>query len=573
MERVIFGVVDYIVFSLMLFLSAMIGVYFRFTGGKQRTTNEFFLGSRDMGVIPVAFSMMTSYFSATGMLGISSETYLYGFHLTINCIVCFIATPIVIYIYHIVFYELKLITVNEYINRRFGKFARWTTTIIFMLQTLLYCAVVLYAPALTLSIVTGISLWASVLSVGIVCTFYCTLGGIKAVVWTDVFQVILMYTTVMAILVKGCMDVGGFGEMWRISEKGGRITVPNFDFDVTNRYGFWSLMFGGFFFHLAVNSINQTQVQRMMTLGNLKKSRLSIYAMQPVLVLFIIGLSLCGLVIYANMGQCDPILRPKETGITASDQLLPYYVMQSLGKFPGLPGLCVSGIFSASISTISSGVNSLSAVTLEDFIKPYCCSGRLTESKASYIMKVLVIVYGLSCILLSYLVEQLDVLMQVSITVLSVLGGPIFGVFTLGMLFVRPNEKGAVTGIVISSVLFLWIGIGNNLAQYKTTKLPQTIMECDNLTQAINMTISRNFTHVDERDIFSLYKISFWWFSVFSTLLTVIIGYFVSLITGPNKTVEKELLTPAARWLYGYNQSKLEKELEMEAFQDSTHHM
>ncbi|XP_023223384.1 putative sodium-dependent multivitamin transporter [Centruroides sculpturatus] len=255
------------------------------------------------------------------------------------------------------------------------------------------------------------------------------------------------------------------------------------------------------------------------------------------------------------------------------NQILPYYVMQSLGKFPGLPGLCVSGIFSASISTISSGVNSLSAVTLEDFIKPYCCSGRLTESKASYIMKILVLVYGLSCILLSYLVEQLDVLMQVSVTILSVLGGPIFGVFTLGMLFIRPNEKGAVTGVVISSVLFLWLGIGNNLAQFKTTKLPQTIMECDNVTQAINMTISHNFTYVDERDIFPLYKISYWWFAVFSTVLTVIIGYFVSLITGPKKTVEKELLTPAARWLYGYNKSNLEKELKMEVFQDSTHHM
>lgn len=575
MARIIFDVIDYVVFGLMLFLSAMVGVYFRFSGGKQKTTNEFFLGSRDMGVLPVSLSMMTSYFSATGMLGISSETYLYGFHLTVQCLTPIVATPIVIYIYHIVFYELKLTTVNEYINRRFGKFARWTSTITFMLQTLLYCAVVLYAPALTLSIVTGISLWASVLSVGIVCTFYCTLGGIKAVVWTDVFQVILMFTTLLAVIIKGSVDVGGLGEIWKIAEEGGRITKPNFHFDINDRYGFWSLMFGSFFFHLAVNSINQTQVQRMMTIGNLKKSRLSIYAMQPLLISFIIGLSFCGIVIYANMGVCDPILRSEETGITASDQLLPYYVMQSLGKYPGLPGLCVSGIFSASISTISSGVNSLAAVTLEDFIKPYstCCNKNLKESKAAFITKILVLLYGLGCILLAYLVQQLDVLMQVSVTVLSVLGGPVFGLFTLGMLFVRPNEKGAVSGLIISSIVFLWIGIGNNLAQFKTTKLPQTLEGCSNFTNTFNLTMDGNSTMEAERYIFPLYKISYWWFPVFSTLLTIIIGYFVSLISGPNKTVERELLSPVARWMYGYKENKPEKEFKMNVCENSSNYI
>ena len=92
-----------------------------------------------------------------------------------------------------------------------------------MMQMILYMSIVLYAPALALSAVTGISKWTSILSVGLVCTIYCTIGGIKAVLWTDVFQSVLMFLSMIIIIVKGTYDVGGLNVVWQRAQLGKRI--------------------------------------------------------------------------------------------------------------------------------------------------------------------------------------------------------------------------------------------------------------------------------------------------------------------------------------------------------------
>ena len=93
----------------------------------------------------------------------------------------------------------------------------------FMAQMIFYIAIVLYAPALAFSAVTGISKWVSIISVGTVCTLYCTLGGIKAVIWTDVFQSLLMFFAMFIIIVKGTIDVGGVHEVYRRANLGSRL--------------------------------------------------------------------------------------------------------------------------------------------------------------------------------------------------------------------------------------------------------------------------------------------------------------------------------------------------------------
>jgi Na+/proline symporter len=92
-----------------------------------------------------------------------------------------------------------------------------------MLSMIIYMSIVLYAPALALSAVTGISKWYAIIILGVVCTLYCTIGGIKAVLWTDVFQASLMLTAMLAIIIKGSIDVGGLGVVWERARSGGRL--------------------------------------------------------------------------------------------------------------------------------------------------------------------------------------------------------------------------------------------------------------------------------------------------------------------------------------------------------------
>lgn len=103
-------------------------------------------------------------------------------------------------------------------------------SIVFMLQMILYMGIVLYAPALALSAVTGLHKWASIISVGIVCTIYSTTGGIKAVLWADVFQSFLMFGSMILVLVKGASMLGGFGNVWEIANKHQRIEFFKYAF-------------------------------------------------------------------------------------------------------------------------------------------------------------------------------------------------------------------------------------------------------------------------------------------------------------------------------------------------------
>lgn len=154
---------------------------------------EYLLADGEMSAIPVAFSLMASFISAITILGVSSEVYTYGTQFLLINIAHILGTPIVCYVYLPVFYKLRVVSVYEYLEQRFGKATRLIASSAFLLQMILYMGIVVYAPAIALSAVTGLDKNVAVLSVGIVCTFYSTIGGMKAVLFTDVFQVTLSF--------------------------------------------------------------------------------------------------------------------------------------------------------------------------------------------------------------------------------------------------------------------------------------------------------------------------------------------------------------------------------------------
>jgi len=167
--------IDYLVFIIMLLISASIGVYYRLTGGRQQTTKEYLLADRNMSVLPVGFSLMASFMSAVTLLGVSSENYIFGTQFVVINISYIIGTPVAAFFYLPVFFNLQCTSAYQYLELRFSRCVRLVASATFMLQMILYMAIVLYAPALALSAVTGLAKWTSILSVGIVCTFYCTI--------------------------------------------------------------------------------------------------------------------------------------------------------------------------------------------------------------------------------------------------------------------------------------------------------------------------------------------------------------------------------------------------------------
>ncbi|GBN39993.1 Putative sodium-dependent multivitamin transporter [Araneus ventricosus] len=478
------GSIDYVVIGAMFFISSAIGLYFHFSGGKQKTTNEFLLAGQNMSIFPVALSLMASGKSAITYLGVPADMYMYGTHFAFVNLGTSAGALAAGYLFIPVFFNTKSSTTYEYLERRFGCLLRRICSLSFSLQVILYTAVCLYAPALALSAVTNLSLWTSVITVGFVCTFYCTMGGMKAVLWTDVLQALLMYVGLIAILAKGSSDVGGVQTVWDRAEEGGRLIVPGFEMDFTSRYTFLNVFIYGFITSLSAYGVGQMQVQRMLTVSSVKKARIALFSSIPVIAIFHVVNVFVGLVVYANFYNCDPLTTRE---ISKPDQLLPYFSLKALSSFPGMPGLCICGMLSAALSTLSSLFNSLTTVTVEDFMRPFW---KMSDRRNALAAKFITIFYGFLSLVLTYIVSSFGNVLQASTIVYGLVAGPTLGVFLLGVLTARTNEKGAVIGLLASLAFTAWISFGSAQVNIGHAKLPISISGCPNRNSTITTTIS-----------------------------------------------------------------------------------
>ncbi|XP_050394459.1 sodium-coupled monocarboxylate transporter 2 [Patella vulgata] len=541
---------DYVIFAAILVISAGIGFYFAFKDRKKKNIHEFLLAGRNMSPYPVALSLLASFMSAITLLGTPAEMYNYTtMYWWIGLSYLFVVAAAA-HIFIPIFYRMQVTSAYEYLERRFSKGVRTAGSMTFAFQMVLYMAIVLYAPSLALNAVTGFTLWGSVISVGIVCTIYTTFGGMKAVLWTDTFQVVMMITGLLAVLIRGSILVGGFANAWEIANDSGRVYFTDFRVNPAVRHSVWSLVVGGFFTWVAVYGTNQAQVQRACTCPTLRKAQIAMWINFPGLCVILYLSCLIGIVMYAFYSTCDPLTIKL---VSQADQLLPLFVMDVLGDLSGLPGIFVACLFSGALSTISSGLNSLAAVFLEDVIKAYIVKD-LRQERATLISKVLAFVFGLICLGLTYVASLLGGVLQAALSLFGMIGGPLLGLFTLGMLFPWANKWGAYTGLFTSLIFMFWIGIGAQVVKPPQVKSLLRTIGCSNITlppttmatDLYNMSTTIMPVPEERSADYYLYTLSYMWYSATAVATTVIVGLIVSFITGPTdpKTVDPRMICP-----------------------------
>ncbi|XP_058235276.1 solute carrier family 5 member 6a isoform X2 [Hemibagrus wyckioides] len=533
-----FTAVDYAIFVLLLVASAGIGLFHAFSGGRQSTTREFLLADRSMSCLPVSLSLLATFQSAVAILGAPAEIYAYGTQYWFLGCSYFLGLLIPAHIFIPVFYRLRLSSAYQYLELRFNKTVRICGTVTFIFQMVIYMGVVLYAPALALNAVTGFDLWGAVLAMGLVCTLYTTLGGLKAVIWTDVFQTIVMFAGQLAVIVVGAHQAGGMAEVWRKAQNGSRISGIELNPDPLERHTFWTLAVGGIFLMLALYGVNQAQVQRYLSSRSEREAIMSCYVVFPCQQIVLALGCLMGLVMFARYGEDSPL---DKGYVQTNDQMVLYFVMDVLRDLPGLPGLFVACLFSGALSTISSAFNSLATVTMEDLIKPFYPG--MTEARATLLSKGLALGYGLVCLAMAYIASLMGSVLQAALSIFGMVGGPLLGLFCLGMFFPWANSIGAVTGLVSGLIMAFWIGIGSFVSRVQVPGTPifnTTILHDTGNTTAIMTTVITSVTAKPKPSgLQALYSLSYMWYSAHNSATVVVVGLLVSLLTGPWK--EKEL--------------------------------
>ncbi|KAI4882119.1 hypothetical protein NFI96_010745 [Prochilodus magdalenae] len=534
-----FTTVDYVIFALLLVASAGIGLFYAFSGGRQRTTQEFLLADRSMSCLPVSLSLLATFQSAVAILGVPSEIYTYGTQYWFLGCSYFLGLLIPAHVFIPVFYRLGLSSTYQYLELRFNKAVRICGTVTFIFQMVIYMGVVLYAPALALNAVTGFDLWGGVLAIGLVCTLYTTLGGLKAVIWTDVFQTIVMFAGQLAVIVVGTQQAGGISEVWKKAQNGSRISGLDLNPDPLERHTFWTLALGGVFLMLALYGVNQAQVQRYLSSRTEKEAIMSCYVVFPCQQVVLALGCLMGLVMYARYEEDSPL---DKGYVKTNDQMVLYFVMDVFRDLPGLSGLFVACLFSGALSTISSAFNSLATVTMEDLIKPYFPD--MTEARATLLSKGLALGYGLVCLGMAYIASLMGSVLQAALSIFGIVGGPLLGLFCLGMFFPWANSIGALVGLLGGLVMAFWVGFGSLFGQSQATGTPvpdvTAFPDMSNTTTAVMTTLITSITPKPRpTGVQALYSLSYMWYCAHNSATVVVVGLLVSFLSGPWK--EKDL--------------------------------
>ncbi|XP_034983692.1 sodium-coupled monocarboxylate transporter 1-like [Zootoca vivipara] len=526
----------------MLVCSAVIGIFFA-TRGVHKTQDDYMMAGRKLTCIPVALSLTASFMSAVTVLGTPAEVYRFGIAFGLFAFAYVIMVLVSAEVFLPVYYRLHIVSTYEYLELRYNKKMRLLGTVMFMTLTILYTGIVIYSPSLALSQVTGFQLWGSVVSTGIVCTFYCTLGGLKAVIWTDVFQFMLMICGFLAVIFRTLVIKGGFAAVMNDARHGGRLRFWDFNPSPLQRHTVWTVIIGGSFTWLGIYGVNQSQVQRYLACKSRLHAKLSLYLNLLGLCVTLCSAVLSGLSMYSIYKDCDPWT---SGFVGAPDQLIPYLVMEILGDFPGVPGLFVAGTYSGTLSTVSSSINALAAVTMEDLIKPHF---KMSDSRMSRISIGMNLLFGTVCLAMAGLASKMGALLQAALSIFGIIGGPLLGIFAMGILLPFANPIGAFLGLICGFLVTLWVGLGSLIyppSCEKTLPLHLSTAGCwkYNVTFTTPLTTTvdptppqRSFLHE------YFYSLSYLYFSLIGTMVTFIVGAIVSAMAGGfQQTVESKLL-------------------------------
>lgn len=527
-----FSTVDYVVFVLLLVLSLAIGLYHACRGWGQHTMGELLMADRKMGCLPVALSLLATFQSAVAILGVPSEIYRFGTQYWFLGCSYLLGLLIPAHVFIPIFYRLHLTSAYEYLELRFNKAVRMCGTVTFIFQMVIYMGVVLYAPSLALNAVTGFDLWMSVLALGIVCTIYTALGGLKAVIWTDVFQTLVMFLGQLTVIIVGSAKVGGLARVWDVASQHNLISGLELNPDPFMRHTFWTLAFGGVFMMLSLYGVNQAQVQRYLSSRTEKAAVLSCYAVFPCQQVVLCMGCLIGLVMFAYYVHF-PMSPQQEQA--APDQFVLYFVMDLLKGLPGLPGLFVACLFSGSLSTISSAFNSLATVTMEDLIRPWF--PEFSEARAAMLSRLLAFSYGLLCLGMAYISSHMGPVLQAAISIFGMVGGPLLGLFCLGMFFPCANPAGAIVGLLAGLAMAFWIGIGSIVTNMGSGGVPvapnvTSLPLPGNLTALTMTTLMPTTGQPRATGLQRFYALSYMWYSAHNSTTVILVGLAVSLLTG-----------------------------------------
>jgi SSS family solute:Na+ symporter len=472
--------IDYAV--VILYLGSMLGMGLYFMR-RQKTTSEYLLASRSVGWVAIGLSLLSSLNSASDYV-IGPAAYMqWGLLMTVGVIPLVICFPLILVTFIPFYQRLNLYNCYEYLEHRFAVSVRTTSSVIFIIWRICWMGMTLYLPAFVLNEIAGFDLIPTIIALGVITTTYTTLGGVRAVVWTDVAQAVIMFAgLVIAIGLLYVAIPGGWSDVWELNkgtdffrftanipgwetaESLGEKIGLYFRFDMT----FWVVFISCTISQLTNYGADQVMIQRYLSSKSLADCKKG-FITNAVAYMFYIFLFMALSVLLLTFFQLNPLGEDIEF-----KQYFPYFIGHHMPV--AIRGLIIAAIYSAAQSSVSAGVSASTSVIYSNIyirlIKGQTAvddsMGEKVQERHVWFARFCAMGLGVCVTTLACFIPIIeDDLFALFNKIVGNFAGVMIPVFLLGMFSRRVNTKGTAVGAVCGLIgMFLW-GFGHEFGLFE----------------------------------------------------------------------------------------------------------
>jgi SSS family solute:Na+ symporter len=466
-----------------VYMLAMIGIGMYFSR-RNKNSDQFTKASGKIPGWAIGLSIYATFLSSNTFLGVPGK----AFGSNWNAFVFSISMPLAAWIaskYFVPFYRNSgEISAYTHLEKRFGPWARTYAVICFLLTQFARMGSIFFGIALSLQALTGFSMQSIMIVMGICIIIYTVLGGIEAVIWTEVAQGIIKTLGALLILFLIVKEIpGGFSTIMDIATADQKMSLGSFSPDFTEST-FWVVLFYGFFINLNNFGMDQNYIQRYHTAQTSKQASKSVWLcvwmyVPASFLFFVIGTALYAFyqtqpalidpvklqVAAERLGAAasSPEVKAMAASLTAADygdKVLPFFMVNNIPT--GLVGLIVSALLSAAMSTISSNMNASATVFTVDIYQRYI-KPDITDKRKLYLLHVSTIAFGVIGLCTGLAMIGAKSLLDIWWELSGIFAGGMLGLFLLGMISRHTKNAAAITAVVIGIIVILWMTFSGNL--------------------------------------------------------------------------------------------------------------
>nr|WP_288858748.1 sodium/solute symporter [uncultured Faecalicatena sp.] len=481
------SVIDFII--VIIYLGILLGLGVRLSRGNE-TQDDYFIAGRSMAWLPVALSVAATTISGNGFIGGPGWSYQSGLrafmmNASIPLVLALACSCFLPFLYHI-----RITSCYEYLQKRLGTASRTLGAVGFLATALIQVSSMVYIPSLIISQLTGWNIKVVLIVIVIVSTVYTLLGGIKAVIWTDVIQMVIVWGGLFAVIFLALKNLDiGFMETIQVAREAGKLNALDFSMDLNLENGFWVTLLGGGILWMQYYISDQSQVQRLFSAKSVTEVKRSLLTSGILMNVMYFVFMIIGLIMFSVF---------QGRTFDNTNQIMLQFIADNVPA--GVMGCIIAGIFAAAMSSVDSLLNSMATVFIKDIYEKWVLKGKKTASLTisrnfTLVMAVFVVLFAT----LGFLNTTASVLAVVG-SYISYLCGAILGMFLLGMLTRRANDFGVSIGfaagvlgtVVLSKVCpvnYLWYNVTGLLITMAAGYLTSLLKSEKNLAEIERYTL------------------------------------------------------------------------------------